>query len=222
MKHYRNVYFRCMMRYESAQIRNKTKRKYFCSVTGRRQRRRCRSSSWTVRRLLSSTRTQNRATPSLMTSPFARWMSVTPPLPASRRCTRHWPNLCCWGPLKDSTPASLLTAKRALGNRTRECFCFFISYSRPCFTETLSSALFIFFSLVKYMIISQFNSLLFRMMGFGEEEGVIPRFCDELFSRLSSMENKEVKSLLNLNTLTTFFFFCLFNSSDDPFWLYFR
>lgn len=33
------------------------------------------------------------------------------------------------------------------------------------------------------------------MMGFGEEEGVIPRFCDELFSKLASMENKEVKSL---------------------------
>lgn len=33
------------------------------------------------------------------------------------------------------------------------------------------------------------------MMGFGEEEGVIPRFCDELFSRLASMENEEVKSL---------------------------
>ncbi|XP_027145659.1 kinesin-like protein KIF14 isoform X1 [Larimichthys crocea] len=32
----------------------------------------------------------------------------------------------------------------------------------------------------------------YTMMGFGEEEGVIPRFCDELFSRLSSMENKEV------------------------------
>lgn len=37
--------------------------------------------------------------------------------------------------------------------------------------------------------------LLFRMMGFGEEEGVIPRFCDELFSRLASMKNEEVKSL---------------------------
>lgn len=33
------------------------------------------------------------------------------------------------------------------------------------------------------------------MMGFGEEEGVIPRFCDELFSRLAFMENEEVKSL---------------------------
>lgn len=39
------------------------------------------------------------------------------------------------------------------------------------------------------------KSLLFRMMGFGEEEGVIPRFCQELFSRLASMENEEVKSL---------------------------
>ncbi len=40
------------------------------------------------------------------------------------------------------------------------------------------------------------KSLLFRMMGFGEEEGVIPRFCHELFSRLASMDNEEVKSLL--------------------------
>ncbi|XP_042367975.1 kinesin-like protein KIF14 [Plectropomus leopardus] len=33
----------------------------------------------------------------------------------------------------------------------------------------------------------------YTMMGFGEEEGVIPRFCQELFSRLASMENKEIK-----------------------------
>lgn len=33
------------------------------------------------------------------------------------------------------------------------------------------------------------------MMGFGEEEGVIPRFCDELFSRLASMKNEQVESL---------------------------
>ncbi|XP_029286383.1 LOW QUALITY PROTEIN: kinesin-like protein KIF14 [Cottoperca gobio] len=33
----------------------------------------------------------------------------------------------------------------------------------------------------------------YTMMGFGEEEGVIPRFCQELFSRLTSMENEEVK-----------------------------
>ncbi|KAF1385577.1 hypothetical protein PFLUV_G00109210 [Perca fluviatilis] len=32
----------------------------------------------------------------------------------------------------------------------------------------------------------------YTMMGFGEEEGVIPRFCQELFSRLPSMENEEV------------------------------
>lgn len=30
-------------------------------------------------------------------------------------------------------------------------------------------------------------------MGFGEEQGVIPRFCDELFSRLASMKNDQVK-----------------------------
>lgn len=39
------------------------------------------------------------------------------------------------------------------------------------------------------------KTLLCRMMGFGEEEGVIPRFCQELFSRLASMENEEVNSL---------------------------
>uniref|UniRef100_UPI0037E9B30F kinesin-like protein KIF14 n=1 Tax=Semicossyphus pulcher TaxID=241346 RepID=UPI0037E9B30F len=33
----------------------------------------------------------------------------------------------------------------------------------------------------------------YTMMGFGEEEGVIPRFCQELFARLTSMENEEVK-----------------------------
>ncbi|XP_068599631.1 kinesin-like protein KIF14 [Brachionichthys hirsutus] len=33
----------------------------------------------------------------------------------------------------------------------------------------------------------------YTMMGFGEEEGVIPRFCDELFFRLASTENEEVK-----------------------------
>ncbi|XP_035033401.2 kinesin-like protein KIF14 [Hippoglossus stenolepis] len=33
----------------------------------------------------------------------------------------------------------------------------------------------------------------YTMMGFGEEAGVIPRFCRELFSRLTAIENKEVK-----------------------------
>uniref|UniRef100_A0A673CMF8 Kinesin-like protein KIF14 n=1 Tax=Sphaeramia orbicularis TaxID=375764 RepID=A0A673CMF8_9TELE len=33
----------------------------------------------------------------------------------------------------------------------------------------------------------------YTMMGFGEEAGVIPRFCQELFSELASMENDEVK-----------------------------
>ncbi|KAM7387978.1 hypothetical protein PAMP_024182 [Pampus punctatissimus] len=33
----------------------------------------------------------------------------------------------------------------------------------------------------------------YTMMGFGEEAGVIPRFCQELFSKLASMENEEVK-----------------------------
>lgn len=33
------------------------------------------------------------------------------------------------------------------------------------------------------------------MMGFGEEAGVIPRFCEELFSRLSRTETKEVTTV---------------------------
>ncbi|XP_060889796.1 kinesin-like protein KIF14 [Labrus mixtus] len=33
----------------------------------------------------------------------------------------------------------------------------------------------------------------YTMMGFGQEEGVIPRFCRELFARLTSLENEEVK-----------------------------
>nr|XP_057929608.1 kinesin-like protein KIF14 [Doryrhamphus excisus] len=33
----------------------------------------------------------------------------------------------------------------------------------------------------------------YTMMGYGEEAGVIPRFCQELFSKLSSMENEQVK-----------------------------
>ncbi|KAF3690792.1 Kinesin-like protein KIF14 [Channa argus] len=33
----------------------------------------------------------------------------------------------------------------------------------------------------------------YTMMGFGEEAGVIPRFCQELFSKLTSMESEEVK-----------------------------
>ncbi|XP_068446174.1 kinesin-like protein KIF14 isoform X2 [Clinocottus analis] len=33
----------------------------------------------------------------------------------------------------------------------------------------------------------------YTMMGFGEDEGVIPRFCRELFTRLASMINEEVK-----------------------------
>ncbi|XP_034035899.1 kinesin-like protein KIF14 [Thalassophryne amazonica] len=32
----------------------------------------------------------------------------------------------------------------------------------------------------------------YTMMGFGEQAGVIPRFCQELFSRLASMENQEI------------------------------
>lgn len=33
------------------------------------------------------------------------------------------------------------------------------------------------------------------MMGFGEEEGVIPRFSEELFARLALMKNEEVRSI---------------------------
>lgn len=60
--------------------------------------------------------------------------------------------------------------------------------------------LFLFFYLFFLLLpvtLYHFNNLkiLFcRMMGFGEESGVIPRFCCELFSRMTSIENNEVKS----------------------------
>lgn len=43
------------------------------------------------------------------------------------------------------------------------------------------------------------------MMGFGEEAGVIPRFCRELFSRVASMENEEVKC--DILEFISFYFF---------------
>uniref|UniRef100_A0A8C1JGW0 Kinesin family member 14 n=1 Tax=Cyprinus carpio TaxID=7962 RepID=A0A8C1JGW0_CYPCA len=39
----------------------------------------------------------------------------------------------------------------------------------------------------------------YTMMGFGEEAGVIPRFCKELFSRLSRTENKEISCRLEMS-----------------------
>uniref|UniRef100_A0A8C5DQZ5 Kinesin-like protein KIF14 n=1 Tax=Gouania willdenowi TaxID=441366 RepID=A0A8C5DQZ5_GOUWI len=39
----------------------------------------------------------------------------------------------------------------------------------------------------------------YTMMGFEEDAGVIPRFCQELFSRLTSMENDEVKCHVELS-----------------------
>ncbi|KAK7126943.1 hypothetical protein R3I94_018200 [Phoxinus phoxinus] len=39
----------------------------------------------------------------------------------------------------------------------------------------------------------------YTMMGFGEEAGVIPRFCEELFSRLSSTETKEISCHLEMS-----------------------
>uniref|UniRef100_A0A6Q2XVY1 Kinesin-like protein KIF14 n=1 Tax=Esox lucius TaxID=8010 RepID=A0A6Q2XVY1_ESOLU len=39
----------------------------------------------------------------------------------------------------------------------------------------------------------------YTMMGFGEEAGVTPRFCVELFSRLSAVENKEVTCQLEMS-----------------------
>jgi len=142
-----------------------------------------------------------------MTSPSARWTSVTPPSPASRWCTRFWPSLCYRGPSKDSTPACLLTAKQALGSHTRECFWFELM--------TVISLLLIcsLCENLKYVSVNLIICLksLFRMMGFGEEEGVIPRFCQELFTRLASMITEEVKSdffhaiFLNVQRLQFFF-----------------
>ncbi|XP_077082754.1 kinesin-like protein KIF14 isoform X1 [Siphateles boraxobius] len=39
----------------------------------------------------------------------------------------------------------------------------------------------------------------YTMMGFGEETGVIPRFCEELFSRLSRTETKEISCHLEMS-----------------------
>ncbi|KAK2907037.1 hypothetical protein Q8A67_006022 [Cirrhinus molitorella] len=39
----------------------------------------------------------------------------------------------------------------------------------------------------------------YTMMGFGEQAGVIPRFCEELFSRLSSTEAKEISCHLEMS-----------------------
>ncbi|XP_047442562.1 kinesin-like protein KIF14 [Mugil cephalus] len=39
----------------------------------------------------------------------------------------------------------------------------------------------------------------YTMMGFEEEAGVIPRFCQDLFSRLASMENEEVKCHIEMS-----------------------
>uniref|UniRef100_A0A667XSD5 Kinesin-like protein KIF14 n=1 Tax=Myripristis murdjan TaxID=586833 RepID=A0A667XSD5_9TELE len=58
----------------------------------------------------------------------------------------------------------------------------------------------------------------YTMMGFGEEAGMIPRFCQELFSRLSSTENQEVTCHLEMS------YFEVYNekihdllvSRDDP------
>lgn len=69
------------------------------------------------------------------------------------------------------------------------------------------------------------------MMGFGEEAGVIPRFCEELFSRLSRTETKEVTApyddcsfiiydwIINTACLTRFIYIVdLLPSGDELFW----
>ncbi|XP_057696787.1 kinesin-like protein KIF14 [Corythoichthys intestinalis] len=44
----------------------------------------------------------------------------------------------------------------------------------------------------------------YTMMGFGEEAGVIPRFCQELFVRLSSMETEQVKCHVEMSYLEVY------------------
>lgn len=69
------------------------------------------------------------------------------------------------------------------------------------------------------------------MMGFGEEAGVIPRFCHELFSRLASMENEKVPChleafivcyRLHLFSLCTQNIFLLLLHNSSNWWLFFR
>lgn len=101
------------------------------SPVGRRQKRRCRWFLWIANRLLSNIQSPNRATPLATITPFTPWRRVTPTLPVSRQCTRPWPDLCCTGPLKDSTLVCSLMVKQDLENHTREwllCFCFFICF----------------------------------------------------------------------------------------------
>lgn len=122
-------------------------------LIGRKQRTHCRSSSWTARRLWSSIRRPNKVIPSPMTSLSAPWIRVILPLPASRQCMRHWLNLCCWGPSKDSTPACLLTAKQGLGSLTREFWFQLITIilfplnATKCSTLTSACCFYYFFNL---------------------------------------------------------------------------
>uniref|UniRef100_A0A7N8XPJ6 Kinesin-like protein KIF14 n=1 Tax=Mastacembelus armatus TaxID=205130 RepID=A0A7N8XPJ6_9TELE len=93
---------------------------------------------------------------------------------------------------------------------TKQTYCFTYDFSFCSVDEgepTFASQQTVYETLARPLLLRAFegfNTCLFAygqtgsgksytMMGFGQEAGVIPRFCQELFDRLASMENNEVK-----------------------------
>ncbi len=149
-----------------------------CVSTGRRMRNPVRWSSWTTKKLLCSIQILNKTTHLPLTSLFALSMNRTQVLPVSRLFMRNWLGPCLKEHLRDLTRVFLHTAKRVLESPTRKWRFLQIN------VVILITILINIFKVPFWMFSS--------MMGFGEEVGVIPRFCEELFSRLSRTETKEV------------------------------
>ncbi|XP_033937920.1 kinesin-like protein KIF14 [Pseudochaenichthys georgianus] len=111
------------------------------------------------------------------------------------------------------------TAVQHPGNKQRYNFMYDFSFcSVDDCDPTFASQQTVYKTLAKPLLLRAFegfNTCLFAygqtgsgksytMMGFGEEEGVIPRFCQELFSRLASMENEEVKCHVEMSLLEVY------------------
>ncbi|XP_010778419.1 kinesin-like protein KIF14 [Notothenia coriiceps] len=111
------------------------------------------------------------------------------------------------------------TAVQHPGNKQRYNFTYDFSFcSVDDCDPTFASQQTVYKTLAKPLLLRAFegfNTCLFAygqtgsgksytMMGFGEEEGVIPRFCQELFSRLASMENEEVKCHVEMSLLEVY------------------
>lgn len=58
-----------------------------------------------------------------------------------------------------------------------------------------------------------------RMMGFGDEAGIIPRFCDDLFCQLASAEKEKVNICLKIVSVMYLFCFklCMISLLKDSF-----